>query len=57
MNECCGNCEHWRWIEDLYDDGTYIESNYCMMDHDAYRDTEYNSPPCCDFKCVNKPLY
>lgn len=55
MDECkvkhCGNCKHWRWIEDTYDDGTYIESTYCMNDMEVYRDTDYNSPPCDFYEC------
>ena len=45
MNEKhCGNCIHYRWIEDGYDDGTYIPMTYC--DDDPMRDCECDNPAC-----------
>lgn len=46
----CGNCANQRWIEDTYDDGTYIESYWCVEDHHVYREVGYNCDPCEDYK-------
>lgn len=46
----CGNCANQRWIEDTYDDGTYIESYWCVEDHHVYREVGYNCSPCEDYK-------
>ena len=44
----CGECIHYRWIEDLYDDGSYIESEYC--DGDTNRDCSYHHNACEHFR-------
>lgn len=25
----CGSCEHYCWIEDYYDDGSYVNEEFC----------------------------
>lgn len=30
--KCCGDCDFYRWIEDLYGDGSYVEYEYCEDD-------------------------
>lgn len=47
----CNECVHYRWIEDLYDDGTYVNYEYC--DGDVYNDCSYYQPACKNF-CEDK---
>lgn len=45
MNEeRCKDCAHYRWIEDTYDDGSYIPTEYC--DDDCDRECSYHNPAC-----------
>ena len=40
----CGDCAYYRWNEDTFDDGTYIETEYC--DDDMGRDCDRNRLAC-----------
>ena len=47
-NKLCKNCVYYRWIDDTYDDGSYIATEYC--DDDPYRYCIYDQPACEHFK-------
>lgn len=40
----CGDCVHYRIVEDYYDDGSYTEVEYC--DGDNYRPCSYYREAC-----------
>jgi hypothetical protein len=40
----CKDCIHYRWMEDVYDDGSYIHIEYCNDDTD--RPCYYHQPAC-----------
>lgn len=42
--KCCGDCDFYRWIEDLYGDGSYVEYEYC--DDDENRPCSAKKPAC-----------
>ena len=46
----CGDCAHYRWNEDLYDDGTYIENSYCTKGHVVYSIIGHDSTQCEDYE-------
>lgn len=43
----CEKCAHFRWIEDVYDDGSYTDYEYCdLSDAYNYRKCSYGRPAC-----------